>query len=215
MFGRWLPQVSGRRTARGACVQQVGLPAVVDATNTVEDACSRHLPLDGRKRNRTLVRDMELQSASPTTNFPIMRAAQMTHSAATWVASWLAVVGCALFLGLIPVGPAQAKTDPRLLLSGALSGAPDRVVFRPKRFAISHYSVSRARWSLWDGESAAGKGLILEEFGGARPKRLRGSIKLSRPAYRCGVYSFTRLYINGELASDLKAYSGICNWVVQ
>jgi hypothetical protein len=108
-----------------------------------------------------------------------------------------------------------AVRTPRLLLFSALVGSPAHIVHRLNHFAVNHYSVSHAHWSVWNSRHAAASASVLEEFPGATPKRIRATVKLTRPAYRCGIYTYTRLLVNGQVVSALDAYSGICNWVVQ
>jgi hypothetical protein len=66
----------------------------------------------------------------------------------------------------------------------------------------------------WGSQSEIGNASVLEVFPAARPKRFRGEIQLARPAFRCGVLTYTRLYVKRELVSALDSYSRICNWVV-
>jgi hypothetical protein len=125
----------------------------------------------------------------------------------------VAAAGCLVVTG----GPAQAAPLPRLLLFSALTGSPAHVRYRPRHFAVSHYSVSLAHWRAWNSSKAvtSPSASVFEEFPAAQPKRIRATVTLTRPAYRCGVYTFTRLLVDGHVVSALDAYSGICNWVVQ
>jgi len=129
----------------------------------------------------------------------------------------LAALGCAAAVavaGYLASVPAHAMPMPRLLIFSALAGSPAQVKYRPSHFAVNHYSVSQAHWNVWDSTQAVTSASVLEEFPAAQPRRIRATVKLTRPAYRCGVYTFTRLLVDGGIVSALDAYSGICNWVV-
>jgi hypothetical protein len=95
---------------------------------------------------------------------------------------------------------------PRLLLFSALVGSPAQVTYRPSHFAVNHYSVSHAHWNAWNSRHAVTSASVSEEFPAARPERIRATVKLTRPAYRCGVYAFTRLLVDGQIVSALDAY---------
>jgi hypothetical protein len=95
------------------------------------------------------------------------------------------------FAGPNPKAPA---TDylPRLLVGSFDNGTlSPEILYKPRNFAFSHYTVTNARWLQWSATQAVAQATLETGFAGAPVTFKRTTIVFSIPAARCGVYTYT------------------------